>query len=174
PSLSARSTSSGYCVSAGPVAAWIASSPTCGPLPWVTTRRWPARTISAKAAAALCTLARWFAAESRSPRFNSALPPRAATISMASGPHRGDQDRLDRVHPVLRLVEDDRGRGFEHLLGHFHAVDPEAPGDVGADLGLGVVEGRQAVHELHEGIAGRFHERRGDAIGDEQLDPFGP
>ena len=43
-----------------------------------------------------------------------ALPPRATTMRISvlppSGPERGDHDRLDRVHPVLGLVEDDRVR----------------------------------------------------------------
>ena len=35
---------------------------------------------------------------------------------------RGDQDRLDRVHPVLGLLERDVGFGLEHVVGDLEAV----------------------------------------------------
>src|SRR3546814_3019502 len=59
-----------------------------------------------------------------SPRFNRALPPRAATTSM-SGSQGGDQHRLDGVHAVFRLIKNDRGGAFENLVRDFHGVDTE-------------------------------------------------
>src|SRR5690606_35954157 len=96
--------------------------PTWGPLPWVMTRSWPARTIAAKPWAAIRTLARWVRAVRGSPRFNRALPPKAATTSM-SGSQGGDQHRLDGVHAVFRLIEHDRSGAFEDLIGDFHGID---------------------------------------------------
>src|SRR5690606_19742589 len=113
--------------------------PTCGPLPCVTTMSWP-RARTASASAALRTLARWTSAVIGSPRFRSALPPSAATTRI-SGSQRGDQHRLDRVHAVLRLVEDDGRLRLEDLFRHLHAVDAVPAEDRLADLGLAIVEG---------------------------------
>src|SRR5579871_2071441 len=96
--------------------------------------RWPARTSSPSAAAARRVLARWFSAVIGSPRRNSALPPSATTTRNASAPDGRDQDGLDRGHPVFRLLEDDGSLGLEDFVGHLHAVDTEALGDVGADF----------------------------------------
>ena len=51
------------------------------------------------------------------------------------------------MHAVLRLVKHDGGRGFKHLVRHFHLVDSEFFRDFPADAGVQVVEGRQAVHK---------------------------
>src|SRR6188472_2030039 len=104
----------------------------------------------ARAAAATRTFARWWPAVIGSPRLSSALPPRAMTIRMglvplASGADGGDHDGLDRVHPVLGLVPDDRAFRLEDLVGDFHAVEPEALEHVFADLRVPVVDGRQAM-----------------------------
>src|SRR5690606_17506768 len=80
------------------------------------TRSWPARTMAASPWAAIRTLDRWVRAVRGSPRFNRALPPRAATTSM-SGSQGGDQHRLDGVHAVFRLIKNDRGGAFENLVG---------------------------------------------------------
>src|SRR5919106_5918141 len=86
---------------------------------------------------------------SSDPRFGPA--PRSVS-------ERRDQQRLDRVHAVLRLIEYDRRRRFEHLIGDLHGVQTELLADAGADLGLAIVERRQAVHELDARIAGRRHD----------------
>src|SRR5690242_20051743 len=101
---------------------------------------------------ATATLARWPSTVIGSPRRCNALPPRATTILMvgSSIADRGDHDGLDRVQPVLRLVESDVRRRAEDLVGHLEAVgDAGQVGDLAADRGVGVVEGRQAVHEPH-------------------------
>jgi hypothetical protein len=61
----------------------------------------------ARAATAFRTLRLCVYAVIGSPRLRRALPPRAATIRMASSSDGGDEDRLDAVHPVLDLVEND-------------------------------------------------------------------
>ncbi|GAA3109767.1 hypothetical protein GCM10010449_35290 [Streptomyces rectiviolaceus] len=43
-------------------------------------------------------------------------PTSVSVLVMRSG-ERGDEDRLDRVEPVLRLVEDDGVRRLEDLVG---------------------------------------------------------
>ena len=103
------------------------------------------------------TLARCASAVIGSPRRSSALPPRATTMRMASVPERRDENRLDGMHSVLRLLEGDVHLGFEHLLGHFHAPSrPNCSCDVPADLGLQIVERRQAMHEFDTRVAGAF------------------
>src|SRR5690606_24279565 len=131
------------------------------------------RASSAIEAAAVRTLARWTSAVIGSPRFRSALPPSATTTRMSAAQRR-DEERLDGVHPVLGLVKGDGGVGFEHLFGDLHAFDAELLVDLLADLGLAVVEGRQAVHELGVRVAGRRHDLGGDAVGGEKLDPVLP
>src|ERR1044072_7054972 len=122
-----------------------ARSPTCGPLPWETTSScWSATGASARQATR--QFSRWLAAVSACPRRSSGLRPRAATTP-TSAPERGDHDGLDRVHAVLGLVEDDRRGGFEDLLGHLERLHAVLLEDLLADLGLGGVGGRQAVHE---------------------------
>src|SRR5262249_34748376 len=73
----------------------------------------------------------------------------SAAIAVPSGPQRGDHDRLDRVEPVLGLVEDDRVLRLEDLVGDLEPVHAELLEDLRADLGLPVVERRQAVQEAH-------------------------
>ena len=82
-------------------------------------------------------------------------------------------DSLDGVHPVLCLVEDDGLLGLEDFVGHFHLGDTELLGDVGADSGLGIVEGGQAMHEDGSGL-GICHQLGIDLIGLEQLDTLFP
>src|SRR5215212_4268335 len=82
-----------------------------------------------------------------------------------SGGQGRDENGLDRVHPVFGLFEDDRRGRLEDLLGHFHAVDPELLVDLLAHLRLAVVEGGQAMHELHVRVAGASHHIRVDLIG---------
>ena len=73
---------------------------------------------------------------------------------------RRDHQRLDGVQPILGLVEDDRGLRLEDVVGHLEGREAALLEDLPTDLGLGVVKGREAVHELHVGIAGRLHERQ--------------
>src|SRR5690606_12852095 len=137
------------------------------------TRSWPARPMAASPWAAIRTLDRWVRAVRGSPRFNRALPPRAATTSM-SGSQGGDQHRLDGVHAVFRLIKNDRGGAFENLVRDFHGVDTEFLLNLLTNRRLGVVEGRQAVHEVRPRIAGFFHKCGSDLIRQQQLDPLGP
>ena len=81
PSLSASSTSSGYERTSRYAALCSASSPTCGPLPCVTTT-WLSWASSAMALHAILTFRRWVSASNDSPGRRSALPPIAATTSM--------------------------------------------------------------------------------------------
>src|SRR5690606_12949619 len=131
------------------------------------------RARSAKARAARRTLPRWTSAVIGSPRLRRALPPSATTTRMSAS-YRREQDRLDGVHAVFRLVEDDGSLGFENLLRHLHAVDAVLLVNLLADFGLAIVEGRQAVHELGVGVVGGRHDLRGHAIGSEQLDALFP
>ena len=58
----------------------------------------------------------------------SALPPRAITTRIVYSPchglvaKRGNHNRLDRVHPVLRFVEDDGRRRLKDIFRHFHTL----------------------------------------------------
>src|SRR3954462_1061994 len=127
--------------------------------------------IGASCAAATRTFARCWSAVMGWPRWSSAFPPSATTMRTgATSGHRGDEDRLDRVHPVLGLVEDDRRRRLEDLLGDLHLGDPECLEHLLADLRLRVMERGQAVHELRVGIAGRSHRPRVDLVRTELLD----
>src|SRR5690242_14687424 len=93
---------------------------------------------------ATATLARCPSTVIGSPRRCRALPPRATTILIAgaSVADGGDQDRLDRVQPVLRLVERDVRRREEDLVGDLEPVgDAGQVGDLAADSGVRVVEG---------------------------------
>src|SRR5579859_4965202 len=83
PWVCAPSTSNGYGLdSAGSCALSSASSPTCGPFPWVITSSCAAASgASARTAAVTCPS--WISDSGSSPRSRSALPPRAATILIA-------------------------------------------------------------------------------------------
>ena len=82
-------------------------------------------------------------------------------------------DGLDGVHAVLGFVEDLGLGGLEDLVSDFHFGDTEFLGDLGADLGFGVVVGGQAVHEY--GVGGGFgHDGGGDAVGLEKPDALFP
>src|SRR5690606_22889960 len=131
------------------------------------------RASEASASAALRTLARWTSAVIGSPRFRSALPPSATTIRI-SGSQCGDKDRLDGVHAVLGLIENNGSFGFEDFFRHLHAFDAVSLEDLLADLGLAIVEGGQAMHELGVRVAAGAHDVRGDAIGRQQLDALFP
>src|SRR3954464_15767590 len=89
----------------------------------------------ASARQAARAFSRWLEAESACPRRSSALPPRATT-TRTSAPEGGDHDRLDRVHAVLGLVEDDRRGGLEDLLGDLERGHAELRLDLLADLGF--------------------------------------
>src|SRR4051812_31084170 len=122
---------------------------------------------------ARATLARWPSTVIGSPRRCRALPPRATTIlipGLRSIADRGDHDRLDRVQPVLRLVEGDVRRGTEDLVGDLEPVgDAGQVGDLAAHGGVRVVEGRQAVHEPHPRVPGLLQSRGVDLVGRELL-----
>src|SRR3954454_10803296 len=152
--------SSGYASTSVYAAACSASRPTWGPLPWERTS-WCSWATEARAGAADRTLVRWFSAVIGSPRLRRALPPSATTTRIGlslplegSVAERGDHDGLDGVEPVLGLVEDDRALGLEDVVGHLEAVHAELLEDRLADLRVPVVEGRQAVHELHLRVPG--------------------
>ena len=98
---------------------------------------------------------------------------KAVTIS-TSASNSGDEDRLDRMHPVFRLVEDDGGAALEDLFGHLHRGDAELLLRCCADFGFGIVECRKAVHEFRMTVFGRLHDIGGDGVGRKHPDPFGP
>src|SRR3712207_2503994 len=96
---------------------------------------WCSWAIGASASQAIRTLRRWFSAVIASPRRRRALPPRAVTISTALVPKRGDEERLDRVHPVFGLLEGDVVLALEHVVGDLEpVVEAEMLGDVLANL----------------------------------------
>src|SRR4051794_36015690 len=155
PWVCAPSTSKGNGTSSvGSAALSNANMPTCGPLPWVSTSSCSSAS-GASAPTARTALARWTAASGFSPRCNSAFPPNATTMrTMASSSsERGDHHGLDRVHAVLGLVEHDRLRRLEHLVGDFECIEARLVVEVLTDLRVAVVERRQAVHELHLRVA---------------------
>src|SRR5262245_285378 len=113
--------------------------------------------MGAIASAAMRTLRRWLSAVIASPRRNKAFPPSAMTTSIESISQRRNQDRFDAVHAVLRLLEGDIAPRFEDLVGHLDTIlQAERLRDLLADFCLGVVKGRQAVHELHLRVAARL------------------
>src|SRR3954469_24658988 len=156
PSVWAPSTSSGYgSVWSAYAAACSESRPTCGPLPCPITS-WFSAAIGASASAAMRTLRRCASAVIGSPRRSNALPPSATTIRMSVSQRR-DEDRLDGVHAILRLLECDVVGRLEDLVGDFDAAcHAERLGELLAERGLRVVKRRQAVHELHLRIARRL------------------
>src|SRR5262245_44534587 len=129
---------------------------------------WCCAAIGASARAAMRTLQRWFSAFICWPRRSSAFPPRATTSSMSVSQRR-DENRLDGVHAVFRLFERDVVFGFEDVVGHFDAAaQPVGLGNLAAERRLGVVERRQAVHELHLRVSARAQEVHVDLIRTEQ------
>src|SRR5262245_36137360 len=149
PSVSAPSTSRGVCCPEA--AACSAKSPTCGPLPCEMTMSLSAVT-GAMARAATRTFSRWFATVMASPRFGRALPPSAMTMrrrAIALFAEGRDQDGLDGVQAILRLVEYDRRRRLEHIFGDFESVQAVLLINRLAHLGVAVVERGQAVQEFH-------------------------
>src|SRR5690625_106345 len=116
---------------------------------------------------------RWTSAVMGSPRFSRALPP-SATMTRISASYRCDQNGFDGVHAIFRLIEDDGGLRFKNLFRYLQGFDAILLEDLLADLGLPVMEGRQAAHELRMGIAGGRHDFGGDAVGCQQLDALLP
>ena len=89
-------------------------------------------------------------------------------------PERRDHHGLDRVHPVLGLIENDRGIRLEHLLGHFHFGQTDFFEYVLADLGFQIVKRRKAMHEFGSGIMRGPHHGPVDLIRPKQIDPTLP
>src|ERR1035441_1731635 len=173
PWVWAPSTSSGYGAGrSGSSALSLASRPTCGPFPWVITRSWsPASGASASTATPTCFS--WISASGTSPRSSRALPP-TATTRRISATEAGDHYRLDGVEPVLRLVEDDGGGRLEDLVGDLQGGEVRLVEDLATELGLGVVQGREAVHELYVGGSRRLQGVGIDLVGEELTDPRVP
>ena len=87
---------------------------------------------------------------------------------------RRDHHRLDRVHPVLGLVEDDRALGLEDLVGDLHPVSPKrskisSPTSVSRSWNAG----RQCMN-LTAGLPVRPSSVAVDLVRREQLDPLVP
>jgi hypothetical protein len=78
------------------------------------------------------------------------------------------------VQPVLGLVEDERRRRLEDLVGHLERLEAVLRVDLPAHLGLGVVEGREAVEDLRLGVARQRQHPGVHLVGQQQLDPLGP
>ena len=74
------------------------------------------------------------------------------------------------MHAVLGLVEGGVGAGLEDVVGDFQAVHAGLVVDVLAHGGGPVVEGGQAVEELHVGVGGGFHQGGVDLVGAQQGD----
>ena len=75
------------------------------------------------------------------------------------------------MHPVLRLVKDDGGRGLEHLVGDLHGLPSELLAHLFPHLGLVVMVGGQAVHEpalgpgvVHQGLCHLIGRQGGNAL----------
>ena len=64
--------------------------------------------------------------------------------------------------------------GLEDLVGDLELLEPELLVDLRPTAVLEVVEGRQAVQELHVRIAGGAQHVRVDRVGPERVDPLGP
>ena len=108
------------------------------------------------------------------PRRSRALPPRATTIRI-SVPEGGDHDRLDRVEPVLGLIEHDRTGRLEDLVGDLERVSTRielaswAPTSVWRSWRAG----RQCMN-LHVRVARGLEDRRRDLIRKQEADPVLP
>jgi hypothetical protein len=61
-------------------------------------------------------------------------------MRMASVSERGDKDRLNRVHPILRLFECDIHFRFEDVFGDLHSIEPKLLVDLSTYLGFKVVK----------------------------------
>ena len=83
-----------------------------------------------------------------------------------------DHDGLDRVHPVLGLVEDLGVGGEEDLVRDLADIIAELLLGSGHG-GVEVVEGGQAVQEDAVGIFRRLHHLARDLVRREQLDALG-
>ena len=53
---------------------------------------------------------------------------------------RGNQQGLDGVNAVFRLLELDSSKGLEHLIGDFHGIQAELLHDLPAHFGFKVME----------------------------------
>ena len=141
-----------------------ASRPTCGPLPCERTSscsRGDARPGPARRPA------RWRAGRPAvigSPRFSRALPPRATTTRIGSGPVSSPS-----VATMTALIVCIRFSAWSKTIERSDSKtssvtsrpsSPKLLEDLLADLGVAVVEGRQAVHELHRRVAGARDQRR--------------
>ncbi len=68
-----------------------------------------------------------------------------AHVGGSSVPERRHHHRFDGVHPVLRLIEYDGVFRLEHLVCHFHSIQPELLENLFSDPRLPVVECGQTV-----------------------------
>src|SRR5262245_15925204 len=135
---------------------------------------WWSRATRASDSAATRTLPRCASAVIGSPRLSRALPPRATTTFIGSRAEGRHHHRLDGVHPVLGLVEDDRALGLEDVVRDLHPVEAVLLEHLLADLRVAVVEGREAVHELHARIAGLPDEVGVDLVRLQEVDALPP
>src|SRR5208283_125730 len=120
------------------------------------------------------TCVSWISESAVSPRSSSAFPPSAMTTLMPATScrpaERGYHDGLDGVHPVFRLVEHDGGGRLEDLVGDLQCGQAAPFVELLPDLGLAVVQGGQAVHELHRGVPGGGHHLGVHLIREELVD----
>lgn len=85
---------------------------------------------------------------------------RADVVRVSNG---RDKDRLDRVHSVFRLIEDERSFRFKDRVGDLHAAKTELLCNAGSCLCAVIMESGQAMHELAMRIFGGLHDIRPDA-----------
>src|SRR5215471_13602949 len=99
------------------------------------------------------------------PRRSRAFPPSAVTTSTYSIPKRRDQDCLDRVQAILRLLEGDIRLRFEDVVGDLEAVGHAMVlRDLLADRRFGVMICGEAVHEPHMRIPACLHQLLVDLV----------
>ena len=78
------------------------------------------------------------------------------------------------MHPVLGLTKDDRGRAFEHLFRHFHAVDARLLKGCLTHLDVAVVKGGQTMEGLDARGLGLFRHLFCHAVRRQKCNPLVP
>src|SRR3954470_9848636 len=94
---------------------------------------------------------------------------------LVSVSERGNQDRLDRMHTVFRLLKGKVVVRLEYVVRDLETIaDAIRISDLFAQHGFGIVERGQTVHELHVRTAASLHELRVHLIRQQQVDALLP